>query len=698
VSSIIGSTIGLVAFVGLLSRGFRSFSATSFGSDFYDVQARQLLHGHLWVPPAVASIEGIHSRGHTYIYFGPFLALLRLPFIAAFPGAVGHLSQASMLLGAIVLMAGTSLAAWTIRCSVRGREPLAISEQVAYGGFIATLCAGSVAFYLAGSPNVYYETELWGAALAICALAFFLRFALSSSIWAGAGLVVASLCDALTRQSVSIGPTALLAAAIVIAAWPAVASRRARRGGDPDQARPAEVEKLEVSRLAFLSGGLVLVVLLPAFVNWLKFRSLFSVPWVDQEIASISPTERAFFLHHGVGSLSNLSSVLSAYLRPIGVITTGLAPFFSVTGPVSVSGSSHFLGVAPTSSIPSSMPLLTLGSLLGVVLVIRPRIARWSLDARQRWALRLTAAGALLSGMVVLVFDTIANRYLADLLPLLVVLSLVALAGLLSWWPSIHLALRWVLGAMAIGLVGLSFLVNLSLGLQQGVLLTSSSTSASEASLLSTQFSIDRLLPWNFAISATTGTRPPSAPIPDELYAAPGCAGTYQWAFSSWANVELGAGGGRRILSIELPRSTRTLVEPLVVAGDPRVESSLQTFWIEDTPSGRYRLLYTSQPWDHFSGTALEPATSWFQVPADRTLTIDLAIPLRTAVASTAIEWAQIPGVVSFYPGLPVAPTTTLSVGGVPSGGSRFSGKMLEEPVPTPVCNDTVKAALSSAP
>ena len=370
------------------------------------------------------------------------------------------------------------------------------------------------------------------------------------------------------------------------------------------------------------------MVLLPAFVNWLKFRTLFSVPWVDQEIGSISPTERAFFLHHGVVSLSNLSSVLSAYLRPIGVLTTGLAPFFSVTGPVSVSGSSHFLGVAPTSSIPSSMPLLTVGSLAGIALVVRPQIARWSLDARQRWALRLTAAGALLSGLVVLVFDTIANRYLADLLPLLVVLSLIALAGLLDWWPSLNVSLRWVLGALAAGLAGLSFLVNLSLGIQQGVLLTSSSTSASLVSLLSTQFSIDRALPWNFAISAAAGARPPSTPIPDEAVPRRGAPARTSGPSRAGRTSRLGAKGGRRVLSVELPRTSQMLIEPLVIAGDPRVASSLQTFWIEATPSGRYRLTYTSQPWDHFSGTALEPATSWFQAPADRTLTIDLAIPL----------------------------------------------------------------------
>ena len=59
----------------------RRAGAHGFASNFYDLQARALLDGHLWVPDQSLGIEGFVVDGHTYMYFPPFPALLRVPVL-----------------------------------------------------------------------------------------------------------------------------------------------------------------------------------------------------------------------------------------------------------------------------------------------------------------------------------------------------------------------------------------------------------------------------------------------------------------------------------------------------------------------------------------------------------------------------------------------------------------------------------------
>jgi hypothetical protein len=165
VASVLGGVVGLVVFVALLSRGFKSLTAPVFSTNFYDLQARAFLDGRMWIPNGSASLEGIVFRGHTYIYFGPFLALIRLPVAALAPGTAGHLAQASMVVAAVVLISGSTWLGWNIRHVLRGSAPLTRFDLVAQSAFSASLAGGSVVLYLAGSPSIYYETALWGAVL-----------------------------------------------------------------------------------------------------------------------------------------------------------------------------------------------------------------------------------------------------------------------------------------------------------------------------------------------------------------------------------------------------------------------------------------------------------------------------------------------------------------------------------------------------
>ena len=78
----IGALVGVLFFVMLATWGqpWRMFDTGPFSSDFYDVQARSMVHGHMDVPRDVAQIEGFVVNGDVQIYFGVGPALIRVPF------------------------------------------------------------------------------------------------------------------------------------------------------------------------------------------------------------------------------------------------------------------------------------------------------------------------------------------------------------------------------------------------------------------------------------------------------------------------------------------------------------------------------------------------------------------------------------------------------------------------------------------
>ena len=192
---------------------------------FYDVQARAFLSGHLAVPPSAVGIEGFNVGGATYIYYGPVLALLRLPVLLVTHRLDGRLTQLSMFLALAVLLVAAGDLYERVRRFVRpdaavGGVELALAFLVALA-----LGAGSVALYLAATPAVYEETELWGAALALAAVgaivAILERPTVARVLWAG---LLATLAVN-TRASVGLGPIVALGTLAVASGAGLLASR-----------------------------------------------------------------------------------------------------------------------------------------------------------------------------------------------------------------------------------------------------------------------------------------------------------------------------------------------------------------------------------------------------------------------------------------------------------------------------------------
>jgi hypothetical protein len=209
IASGVGIAVAMPVLAWFINLGSRNFLQSGFFTDFYDAQARALFHGHWYVPPGVVQIEGFVVKGHTYMYYGPFPALLRMPILLFTSSLDGRLTQLSMLLAMLVSLVCTARLAWKIR-NLASSAPVSVTESVLVAFSIAVVGIGSVFVFLASVPIVYHEAEAWGAALAIAAFDALVGFLVRPST---RGIVMTgtfATLDLLTRGSVGLGPVAAL--------------------------------------------------------------------------------------------------------------------------------------------------------------------------------------------------------------------------------------------------------------------------------------------------------------------------------------------------------------------------------------------------------------------------------------------------------------------------------------------------------
>ncbi len=90
IGALVATTLYLWVLGGLLDN--RPFS------NFYDIQARALLHGHVDVPAGSLGIEAFVEGSRHYMYFPPGPAFLRMPIFAITDSLDGRLTPLSMLL------------------------------------------------------------------------------------------------------------------------------------------------------------------------------------------------------------------------------------------------------------------------------------------------------------------------------------------------------------------------------------------------------------------------------------------------------------------------------------------------------------------------------------------------------------------------------------------------------------------------
>ncbi len=471
--------------------------------NFYDLQARAMFAGHLYVPKGSLGIEAFVHGGHQYTYFGLFPSLLRMPVLAITHSFDGRLTAPSLLIAWLVTAVSAPLLLWRVRLMIRGGAAIGRAEAACCGVLAAALTGGSVLVYLAASPRVTHEDLAWSAALTIAAV-FALLGVAERPTWgrvtaSGVLVVAANLDRSPTGYACALG-------ALLIAGW-LVWRRR-------DLPRRWAVAMVVVGVVPLAIGGLV---------NWLKLGVPFGLSEADQVWTHVNAHRRAFLAANGGSTfgLRFLPSTLTAYFQPGGLHIQSSFPYLSLpTTPARAVGSVILDQTYPTASIPASMPLVFLLSCWGVITAFRPR----PIGSVAGMRLLLVAMVAGTSG--VLLIGYIADRYLADFLPFLALASMI---GLVDVWRRLEGAgRRWRSAALVV----VTVLAVFSVWANVGAALTPSS--------LWTPAQAERFVSFQHSLGGASVEQGPTLPYfapAGTVFAVGDCSGLYVSTGFSYATV-----------------------------------------------------------------------------------------------------------------------------------------------------------------
>jgi hypothetical protein len=458
-----GALPTLVIYLWVLMAGrWNPFQHQVF-DDFFDLQARAMFHGRLDVPADRVGFEGFVTGDKTYIYFGLVPSLLRMPILALTDNLDGQLTTLSMLVASIVLAVATFRLACVVRAMVRGVVPVGRIEQWATAGLaVAVLMAPP--FFLTSAAIVYHEATLWGLALSIAGFDAVLRWQRDPT---GRRLAVASLlitAAILSRLSIALGPLIALALSGTLQLW-----RRWQQTGAEGAGAAADAPVDRLRRLLPTVGRLTLAGLVPVVlsvtVNQVKFGQLFGVPPERQAHGGGMGAGRQAVLeeHSLYVSPEYLPTNLWQYFGPNGFELRRDFPWidFPRNGPTLLDQDVVYDALDWTSSLPATAPVLCLLAVAGVVWSVRSRRQRDAPDA-----ISPLLIGALIGSSTVMVFAYIANRYLNDVYPLVLVPGLVGFHVVAQAMPRWRPPVRRAALVGSAGLVAVAVVVNLALALE----------------------------------------------------------------------------------------------------------------------------------------------------------------------------------------------------------------------------------------
>lgn len=558
----IGAIVPIVTFAWMVTGGTWDFFQHGLYSNFYDAQARALLHGHWYVPANVLTIEGIREGHRTYMYYGPVPALFRVPVLLVTDRLDSRLTDVSMLVAFVVALVFTSRLSWRTRTLVLKHRAVSTGECVVAGCTVAVVGLGSPLLFLASNSIVYHEAEIWGAALALGAFDFLTEFLVRPRLRTGLLAALFAALSILTRGSVGAGPVVALGL-LAIAHLVIAARRRSARHEQPDTDRPtdrlawlglADAERSSTWGLLLGLGALIPVLLYVA-INETKFGTAFALPLDHQVITGISAGRRATLAANG-GSLFGLKFVptgLWQYVRPDRLRVTRLFPFLTFPAPATVIGHVRYDARDWASSVTATMPVVIVAAAVGVFGISRRR--RSGNEAPGLDLLRLPVVGAAFGTVGVLTIAFTANRYLADVLPLLV---LTGLAGVHLLVARSATAPRWarVAGTAGLGALALFGLWSTSaLALVYQRQLRPAVPLAMRDQFVAFQQRLDTSLfgypPTDVSRASGLGTPAPAG----SLVVIGHCSALYQSDGNSWDAVERSRAAGHFRMLMTFPRS-----------------------------------------------------------------------------------------------------------------------------------------------
>jgi len=412
----VGASAFLLTLMDYSTRLGRTANSLGFASNFFDLQGRALLNGDLAVPRGSLGIEGFVERGHEYMYFGPFPALLRMPLLSTTIEYDGRLTVLSMAIGFGVFAVMTTRLTWLVRDSLRpdDQEETTRFEAVAMAVFLALATGGTTLTFVAALPWVYHEVYVWAVALGVGSMYWLARVLQAPSAPTITWLAVFNLALVLTRTT---GGFAMCLVAMAAGAWLWTGRLHPR----------APYSRLRA--VATAAAGLV-PLLVAVGVNWAKFRNPYLFPLEDQVFSGLNPHRTVALAANG-GTITGpvyFPSTFMAYFRLDGMRIVGHFPWLTLPAtPARAYDGAVLDQTYRTGSVPAFMPYLLL-----MTIVALPVLFRRGLDRRVR-ALRAPLIGGVLVTGGVMGYGYIAMRYTAEFVPALVVGGAVGHVALVRW-------------------------------------------------------------------------------------------------------------------------------------------------------------------------------------------------------------------------------------------------------------------------
>jgi hypothetical protein len=526
-----------------------------FQSNFFDLQARAMLHGHLSLPNGILGIEGFVNQGRTYTYFGLYPSILRMPILLVTHSLDGKLTPSSMLVAWLLTGLFSSLLLWRVRYLLRGDCAMGRIEAAAYGVLMATIMGGTIWMLLASIPYVFNEDIAWSICLTTAAIFTLLGVVERPSY----GRVLASglfiLCANFDRATTG---WACVVGAGFVAVWFLLGF------GGPENRRWF---------VPVLAAGLIPLVLACA-LNYAKFGVPFGVPITDQVWSHVNAYRQRFLLanHNSEVGTEYVPTNVVTYLGLDNLSLSRVFPFLTLpTSPPKALSGVLFDKLYRTASVPASTPLLFLLSIWGLVTAFRPR----AIGQVARTRLLLLAAASAAAALML--WGYIGPRYLGDFVPFLVLASAVGVADIFRRLEGRRRRVRVAFVTFIAALALFSIVANIGMG----IVPNEEWTSTQALNYVSAQKAISDVTGHPLQGRIVRGSSlPPWAPA-GQLFVIGDCSGLYisngenyatvpsqQYIRTTWLTVELGQPFQHTFqLTVKTPRSPTAQSVPVLRTG-----------------------------------------------------------------------------------------------------------------------------------
>jgi hypothetical protein len=383
----------------------------------YDSQAEHFLRGDVGVDPAAIAHEMMIVNGKARMYFGPFPALLRVPLNFIYPAGHGKWSRISgFCAGVIALFAFAGLVRTALRSSPlssRVRNWIGNACMIGFG-------LGSPLLLLLGNLSIYDEAIIWGFSWSLAALYFACRSRTTEGAALTRSLLAFSFCAgaALLSRATFGAPFVLIAPLLVIRLF----------------------HRQPIRNIAALQLPLGAAFVFYLFLSYARFGDFSGM----NMRYNINPDQRDFAVKHGLFRIERVPYSFADYFVLRSPKVQREAPFLKANRKDYDHENLYVMPFTETySSLLWSSSWILLGAVIGVAMLLRPGGAD-GVD-------RAIAVIFLLQVIVILSFMGLAQRYLAELFPFLIVAFLIFLRQ-----GKIAFQLRYLL----IGLVVVSVVIN----------------------------------------------------------------------------------------------------------------------------------------------------------------------------------------------------------------------------------------------